>query len=45
MDFDRCLPFFNEHHGCALCLAVCPWSRAGVAARLSDKLARRRARR
>ena len=23
VDFDRCLPFFNETHGCAICVAVC----------------------
>ena len=25
VDFDKCLPFFNEHQGCAVCIAVCPW--------------------
>jgi len=42
VDFDKCLPFFNEHQGCAVCLAVCPWSRPGVGPRLADKLERRR---
>lgn len=42
VDFDRCLPYFNEHHGCAICLAVCPWSRPGVGLNLAAKLARRR---
>jgi Pyruvate/2-oxoacid:ferredoxin oxidoreductase delta subunit len=41
VDFDRCLPFFNEHGGCGICVAVCPWSRPGVAPRLVEKLARR----
>ncbi|WP_242652349.1 4Fe-4S dicluster domain-containing protein [Limimaricola pyoseonensis] len=41
VDFDRCLPFFNEHHGCAICIAVCPWSRPGVGPNLAAKLARR----
>jgi ferredoxin len=27
VDFDKCLPFFNETHGCAICIAQCPWSR------------------
>ena len=27
VDFDKCLPFFNQTHGCAICIAVCPWSR------------------
>ncbi len=41
VDFDRCLPFFNEHQGCAACLPICPWSRPGVAPRLAQKLGRR----
>ncbi|MEC9342507.1 MAG: 4Fe-4S dicluster domain-containing protein [Pseudomonadota bacterium] len=44
VDFDKCLPFFNQHHGCAICIAVCPWSLPGVGLNLADKLARRRAR-
>jgi ferredoxin len=44
VDFDKCLPFFNEHHGCALCLAVCPWSTPGRAPRISEKIEKRRAR-
>lgn len=41
VDFDKCLPFFVEHNGCAMCLPACPWSRPGVAARLIQKMARR----
>ncbi|WP_211205685.1 4Fe-4S dicluster domain-containing protein [Limimaricola hongkongensis] len=41
VDFDQCLPFFNEHHGCGICIAVCPWSRPGVGPNLAAKLARR----
>ena len=41
VDFDKCLPFFNETHGCAICIAVCPWSRPGVGPNLAAKLARR----
>jgi ferredoxin len=41
VDFDRCLPFFNEHQGCSICIAVCPWSRPGVGPSLARKLARR----
>jgi ferredoxin len=44
VDFDRCLPFFNETHGCAICIAECPWSRPGVGLNLAAKLARRSAR-
>jgi epoxyqueuosine reductase QueG len=42
VDFDRCLPYFNEHGGCGICIAVCPWSLPGVADGLVAKLARRR---
>ena len=41
VDFDKCLPFFNQTHGCAICLAVCPWSRPGIGPNLAAKLARR----
>lgn len=41
VDFDKCLPYFNETMGCGICLAVCPWSRPGVAPRLVDRLMRR----
>ncbi len=44
VNFDRCLPFFNQTHGCAICIAVCPWSRPGVGLNLAAKLARRAAR-
>ncbi len=44
VDFDRCIPFFNENYGCAICIAVCPWSRPGVGLNLAAKLARRRKR-
>lgn len=42
VDFDRCVPFFVDNHGCAICLAVCPWSRPGIADNLVAKMARRR---
>lgn len=42
VDFDRCLPFFNEHYGCAICLAACPWSIPGTAPKLADKMVARR---
>lgn len=44
VDFDKCLPFFNEHQGCSICIAVCPWSRPGVGLNLAAKLAKRRER-
>lgn len=44
VDFDRCLPFFNQTHGCAICIATCPWSLPGVGLNLAAKLARKVAR-
>lgn len=41
VDFDKCIPYFAETSGCAICIAVCPWSRPGVGFSLADKLARR----
>ena len=41
VDFDKCIPFFNQTHGCAICIAVCPWSRPGVGMNLAAKLAKR----
>lgn len=41
VDFDACIPFFAESSGCAICIAVCPWSRPGVGLSLAEKLARR----
>ncbi len=43
VDFDKCLPYFIENETCGLCLAVCPWSRPGIADNLVKKMARRRA--
>lgn len=44
VDFDKCIPFFNDTLGCGICIAVCPWSRPGVADRMVAKMARRRER-
>lgn len=41
VDFDRCIPFFADHSGCAICIAACPWSRPGIGEKLVEKLARR----
>ncbi len=41
VDFDQCLPFFNEHAGCAICIAVCPWSIPGKGPRIIEQLERR----
>ena len=42
VDFDKCVPYFNEHGGCAICLAVCPWSQPGVSESLVQKMLRRK---
>ena len=44
VDFDRCIPYFAETKGCAICIARCPWSRPGIADNLLVKMARRRER-
>ena len=41
VNFDRCIPFFAETSGCAICIAVCPWTRPGVGLNIAAKLARR----
>lgn len=41
VDFDKCIPYFVDHKTCGLCLAVCPWSRPGLADNLLVKMARR----
>jgi len=42
VDFDKCLPFFNQHFGCGICIAVCPWSIPGRGPRIVDQLRRRK---
>lgn len=39
VDFDKCLPYFNETTGCGSCLAVCPWSKPGLPEKLVNKIA------
>jgi ferredoxin len=43
VNFDKCVPYFNETYGCGICIAVCPWSLPGTASRLAEKMARRKA--
>jgi epoxyqueuosine reductase len=45
VDFDKCLPYFNEAKSCAICVAVCPFSRPNLGTKLVEKLRVRRARR
>lgn len=44
VDFDKCVPFFNDTFGCNVCIAVCPFTRPGASESLFEKLMRRRAR-
>ncbi|MEE9146122.1 MAG: 4Fe-4S dicluster domain-containing protein [Candidatus Tectomicrobia bacterium] len=44
VDFDKCVPYFNETYGCGICIAVCPWSRPGIAGPLAEKMTRWRER-
>jgi len=41
VDFDKCIPFFNENAGCAICIAICPWSIPGKGTRIVEQLRRR----
>ncbi len=43
VDFDKCIPYFDETLGCGICIVVCPWSRPGIAEGVVVKRARRRA--
>ena len=41
VDFDKCIPYFAETSGCAICIAVCPWSLPGVGISMAEKVRRR----
>ena len=41
VNFDKCIPFFNEHFGCGICIVVCPWSKPGRGPRIVEQLKRR----
>lgn len=43
LDFDRCMPYFNENDGCGVCITVCPWSQSGYGP-LTALMQRQRAR-
>lgn len=45
VDFDKCIPYFNDTYGCNVCIAVCPYSRPGVSESLVQKMLRRSQRR
>ena len=44
VDFDECIPYFNDTQGCGICIAVCPWSRPGTAPKLAERMTLRRRR-
>jgi len=44
IDFDKCVPYITESKGCAICLSTCPYSRPGVAPKLTQKMLKRRER-
>lgn len=44
VDFDKCIPYFNDTQGCGICIAVCPWSAPGRAPRMAAKMTARRER-
>ncbi len=41
VDFDKCIPYFAEAAGCAICIADCPWTRPDVRPKLLGTMARR----
>lgn len=41
VDFDKCIGYFNETYGCAICIAVCPWSKPGRAPKLAQRWTKR----
>lgn len=45
VNFDQCVPYFNENLACGLCLAVCPWSQPGSAETITRKMMRLREKR
>ena len=44
VDFDKCIPYFNDTQGCGSCIAKCPWSRPGTARSLARRMTARRER-
>jgi epoxyqueuosine reductase len=42
VNFDKCIPYFGEALGCAICITKCPWSTPGRAPKLMDKMLGRR---
>lgn len=45
VDFDKCVPYFAETAGCAICLEVCPWSEPGAGEKMVKVTGKIRSRR
>ena len=43
VDFDTCIPYFVENHGCGICISVCPWSEIGRGEAFSLKIMAKKA--
>lgn len=43
VDFDTCIPYFVENHGCGICIGVCPWSEKGRGEAFSLKIMAKKA--
>jgi Pyruvate/2-oxoacid:ferredoxin oxidoreductase delta subunit len=41
VNFDKCIPYFAEAAGCAICIAECPWTRPSVRPKLLATMAQR----
>jgi Pyruvate/2-oxoacid:ferredoxin oxidoreductase delta subunit len=41
VSFDKCIPYFAEAAGCAICIAECPWTRPAVRPKLLETMSRR----
>jgi Pyruvate/2-oxoacid:ferredoxin oxidoreductase delta subunit len=44
VDFDKCVPFFNDYDACGICLSVCPWTQPGRAPNIVRKMLLRKSR-
>ena len=44
VDFDKCVPYFAETGGCAICIEVCPWSEPGRGPMISQAALAKRSR-
>lgn len=45
VDFDKCIPYFNDNDGCGICISACPWARPGLAPGIVQKMLRKKEKR